>query len=377
MKRIIRAILVLAILATSMLSLFACDEGGNASGEKGLIYKRYAGENFWTIQDYVDEDGVTELNIDPTKDGIEVGRIAAGAFDGCQLEKITIPTTVKEMGAGAFKNSPKLKELTIPFVGRYFFAFSQSAGNSDIESGYDKPVDGNYDNVQASIAERTIWYLFGTEAFDGGLPLTANDSTVIYMPSTLSKITVNPKAGYNLPISAFHGLKSVDEIVLNNVKAIGESAFENVVLDKLVVPSTVENVYAKAFAGSDIVDLSFAPNTLLKELGEKAFTTSKIKNITLPNAIETIGERCFEKCSSLKTVTLPKTINKIGYAAFNNCAELTTVTVAGATEQTPVALTIEGHAFYKCVKLSAPVGGECITVNLADNSVYAEVKFAN
>ena len=368
MKRIIRAILVLAILATSMFSLFACDEGGNASGEKGLIYKRYNGENFWTVQDYVNEDNVTEVVIPETKDGIEVGRIAAGAFDGCNLEKVVLPTTLKEIGAGAFQNSPKLKELTIPFVGRYFFAFSESVGNSDIEAGVDKPVDGNYDNVQSAISERTIWYLFGTEAFDSGLPIIGNDSTTYYVPSSLTKITVTPKAEYKLPISAFHGMKAVDEIVLNNVVEIGESAFEGVVLDKLVIPATVKKVNYRAFASCDIVDLQFADNTQLKVLGEKAFTMSKIKNITLPSAIETIGERCFEKCELLKTVGLPATIQTIGYGAFSNCAELTSVTVAGVAV-TDVAFEVEAHAFYNCVKLGNKFVGEKV-----DASAYASIE---
>lgn len=374
MKRIIRAILVLAILATSMFSLFACDEGGNASGEKGLIYKRYTGENFWTVQDYVNEDGATELIIPETKDGIEVGRIAAGAFDGCNLEKIVLPKTLKEIGVGVFKNSPKLKEITIPFVGRYFFAFSESVGNSSLESGYDKPVDGNYDNVQSAISERTIWYLFGTEEFDGGLPLIGNDSTTYYVPSSLDTITIDPKSEYRLPISAFHGLKTVEKIVLNNVVEIGESAFENVVINELVIPSTVKNIRSRAFAGCDIVSLQFATNTALKELGTKAFTTAKIKNITLPSAIETIGERCFEKCELLKTVNLPATIKTIGYAAFANCAELTSVTITGATAENQAELEIQGHAFYKCIKLGAKIGGEFITVN-AESSAYAEIEF--
>ena len=367
MKKIIRTILVIAILAMSLVGLFACDNGGGESGEKGLIYKKYTGEDFWTIHDYVDTNE-TSISIPATKDGVKVGRIAAGAFDGCNLKKIVVPTSVEEIGQGAFKNASNLEEIVLPFVGKYFNAF---AYENEGALGNATPGDNGYDDVQAVVGERTIWHLFGTEEFDGGLPATGVDSTEFFVPATLSKISILPKANYKLPISAFSGLQSVETIVLDSkVVAIGQSAFAKTIIDTLVIPNTVANIYDRAFEGCDIANLSFASgNTVLKEIGEYAFSTSKIKSIALPEAVETIGEHCFENATSLKSVNLPKTIKTVGYAAFAYCSELTTVSVSG-TAEAPVQLTLGSHAFYKCAKFVA-FTGEHVELTY-DDSVFVD-----
>ncbi|MBR2871516.1 MAG: leucine-rich repeat protein [Clostridia bacterium] len=349
MKKIFRTVLALCLLCVSAISLFACGDNDEV-GEKGLILKKYNGDDFWTVQNFVD-DGTTDLEIPAEKDGYPVVRIASEAFDGSKLVSIKVPTSIEEIGEGAFANMPKLKSLTLPFVGKYFNADAYANQTAD---GYAEPDGMDYSNVKAVGAERTLDYLFGDVVYDGGAQTAGNGKTY-YLPTTLETITIAPAKDYKLPMHAFNGIKIASEIVLNDkVTEIGVSAFSNVKLDKLVVPSSVKNVYANAFEGCDIADLSFASGSQITVLPEKCFFNSKLTKIDLPASLEVIGEKCFAatissevSSSQLKTVKLPATITKIGYAAFQNCWELTSVDLSNVT-----SVAVEDYAFLECKKLS-------------------------
>ena len=350
MKKIIRTILALCLLAVSAISLFACGDTSE-TGEKGLILKKYNGDDFWTVQSYVD-DGETDLEIPVEKDGFPVVRIAAGAFEGSKLETIVVPSSIEEIGEGAFAKMPKLKEITLPFVGKYFNA---DAFENQTPDGYATPNGSDYSEVKAVGTERTLAHVFGDEVYDGGAK-TEGSAKTYYVPTTLKTITVNPVKSYKLPMHAFNGLKVASEIVLNeNVKEIGVSAFANVKLDKFEIPATVETLYANAFEACSITDFSFAVNSIITKLPEKCFYNSQLTKIALPASVEEIGEMCFAatvtsdaSSSLIKTIKLPANLNKIGYAAFKDCWELTSVDFSEVINK----ITVDHYVFLGCKKLT-------------------------
>lgn len=57
------------------------------------------------------------------------------------------------------------------------------------------------------------------------------------------------------------------------------------------------------------------PSTL-KTIEESAFYNSNIKNIILPNGLESIGDEAFGDCRELENVTIHETIKSIGKHAF-------------------------------------------------------------
>ena len=96
--------------------------------------------------------------------------------------------------------------------------------------------------------------------------------------------------------------------------------------------------------------------------------SNRIRSVTIPNTVKTVGRYAFQYLRGLKRVTIPKSVTSIGDYAFAGCDYLTSVTIpgsvktlgngvfSGCTVLSTVKLnkglkTIGDSAFYECVKL--------------------------
>jgi len=210
MKKFLKIAVLAVILAISCIGLIACNSGDPAGAEKGLVYKVLTGDDYYTVTGYVQEDGKTTLDLgDYNKDGVTIGRIMPGAFDGnAKLTEIIVPDTVVKIDQGAFKGMQKLEKITLPFIGE--------TANSD-------PTYNNSSSDDKSIdMERTFGYIFGKEEYNYSIKLTQKyneaETSVqdYYVPMTLTEVTVKPKVGsnYSIPMNAFSGNRLVKTVVL-------------------------------------------------------------------------------------------------------------------------------------------------------------------
>ena len=73
---------------------------------------------------------------------------------------------------------------------------------------------------------------------------------------------------------------------------------------------------------------------------------SKIRSVTIPQSVTSIGKRAFDGCSALTTLSLGEKIKTIGNYAFENCTSLTGITI-------PQSVTSIGYyAFEGCTNLN-------------------------
>ena len=82
-------------------------------------------------------------------------------------------------------------------------------------------------------------------------------------------------------------------------------------------------------------------------IGESAFDNLLIQEVILPEGVVMIGEGAFWDCVSLRHVELPDSLMIIGDRAFCNCRELTDVTLP------PNLYAIGPSAFVDCWKLTS------------------------
>lgn len=311
MKRFFKALIIVVLAVATITCCVACSGGGSTPTEKGVLYKKFSGDSFYTVYGYNGKDTAIDLGAFAKEKNVEIGKIKTGAFAGnSTIKSISVPTTVVEIETGAFKDMRALEEITLPFIG--------ANANSDAFLGESKKtVDKAVDSA------RVFCYIFGTEQFDTGIEVTANyggGTQVYYLPNSLKKVTVTPREGYSIPMYAFSGVAQLGTVVLSDkIDAIGEKAFENcTALNSVTLASSIKNIYNGAFIGTaNLKTLSFS-GLSLDGIYDKAFEGSVLESIEV--AVKKVGDYAFSK-SSLKTVNLSG-VEQIGNYAFASCEKL-------------------------------------------------------
>lgn len=126
------------------------------------------------------------------------------------------------------------------------------------------------------------------------------------------------------------------------VRSIGAYAMYNVQADEIVLPDSLTDIGASAFAGNSRLVAITLPDGI-GEIPAAAFSDCiGLYMVTLPANLTGIGQNAFYNCGRLSVRTFPDALTVIGAQAFYNCDGLTEVTF-------PSALTSIGQqAFYNC-----------------------------
>jgi len=130
---------------------------------------------------------------------------------------------------------------------------------------------------------------------DNGMVYKKGKDTLIFTPTNKKSISFDPVT-----------------------TVIGNSALGSLTLDKLVIPSTV------------------------KTLSSSALAFSNIKNLTIENGVEFIGNRAFEKMTSSSKVVIPDSAKVIGNYSFNSSSIDNVVFPQGITE-IPIGCFYQSH----------------------------------
>ena len=72
-----------------------------------------------------------------------------------------------------------------------------------------------------------------------------------------------------------------------------------------------------------------------------------ITSVTIPNSINSIGDKAFWGCTGLSSVTIPNSVTSIGFSAFYFCEALTSITIPNSV------ISIGGGAFQYCHGLTS------------------------
>ncbi len=106
---------------------------------------------------------------------------------------------------------------------------------------------------------------------------------------------------------------------------IGEYAFCNTAIEKLVVPSYFGTVAMGAFSNcNSLVKVKIKYKHIL--FSDFVFSDCvNLKDVSLPRGMLRISKGMFKGCASLKSIHLPSKITSIGEAAFESCVSLKSV----------------------------------------------------
>lgn len=119
-----------------------------------------------------------------------------------------------------------------------------------------------------------------------------------------------------------------------------------------------------AFAGLRQLRQVTLPDTI-NVIGEEAFANcSALEEIHFGAGLTTLEKSCLRCCSALKEITLPESLQRIGPEAFALCTQLERIAMGGSIR------SIGGEAFLSCIRLtqvSCRRAPECIAATAFAN----------
>ena len=298
--------------------------------------------------------------------GYPVTKIADEAFINLdRLVSVSFPESLKEIGARAFYNCPKLKSIgKIPSKLTYIgdeafeetrFIEEQPAGPFEIGNILYKYV-GELESKTAIVPNSSVTvpgaehYIYldnfaqiGSGAFKNKANLfyvehtskftemanhifegcynlvdvVLNDNLVSigdYAFSQCSKLT-------NVNLDNLESLTSIGDYAFNNTKLSGELTLSNSItslgqysfartssLEKVVFPNGLTSIPVGVLSGSNVSDIEFSGENLtdskIGTIGAGAFARTKITSITVPFSVTSLSQSLFDGCSELESVYL-------------------------------------------------------------------------
>jgi len=208
------------------------------------------------------------------------------------LTEVTIPSSVTNIGNGAFSDCKNITDITIP-------------------------------NGVTSI---------GNGAFTNCMSLTQ---------------IVIPKSVTNIGESTFEECIALTNITIpNSVTSIGKNTFANCAeLTKVIIPNGVTSIGDSAFAYCTALTNVTIPDTVTC-IGDCVFQNcTGLTNLTIPKTVTSFGRDVFQNCTGLINLTIPNSVTSISGFEFGSYTKLTDITIPSSVTK------IENSAFASCSNL--------------------------
>lgn len=281
-----------------------------ASWNTSLKFTLSADGTYYIVSDYVAGDRLLNertLIIPAYYNGLPVEEIAQaaegiGAFSELTwLDNVYLPHTIKRMGYGTFSMS-SIKNLYIDcealedFNGRNWMFYP--------------PNDPSYEGMNVffgpnvkRIPERLFY---------------PNVTEPDYVAKIKNVYFTEDSQVEEIGAHAFHDVVTLKSISLpKSIKSIGEYAFYKTSITEITLPESLTYIGNDAFAFSSLVNVRV--NDKLSYIGDRAFAYTYLEGLDLSKtSIEVIEDECFAYSSLNLGINFPNTLKDIGERAFIN-----------------------------------------------------------
>ncbi|MBE6565866.1 MAG: leucine-rich repeat domain-containing protein [Ruminococcaceae bacterium] len=269
--------------------------------------------------------------------GYHVTSVMKGAFNACeQLNSITLPETVTEIGEYAFRGS-SLVSITLPegllVIGDTAFSDCDSLKEITIPASAKigkRAFEGCY-------ALRRVILSEGIQAI---APYTFQDCWLLESVSL-------PDSLRSIGEMAFYDCSQLKEIhIPPSVTSIGEHAFSFCgSLKSITLPKRLMRIEIGTFAYCYRLESVIIPSGVT-QIRDGAFREcNKLLSVSIPDSVVVMGDYVFGNCSSLERITLPEGLTVIGENMFSGCGALQEVNIPDSVRR------IGENAFEGCDKL--------------------------
>ncbi len=286
------------------------------------------------------------------KDGVLVGYHGSAA-------NVTVPSNVVSIGANAFKGNTALKSLSIPNsvyeIGEQAFygcsSLAAVSGGDQVSRVGDLAFYGAPYVEQSTVkylmlGHVLLWYNGTSQSVTIPSHCTAVAAYAFMKCDTLTSFTAYDGL-LSIGTGAFYTCSRLTDVALpSTVSTVGAYAFDGTpYLDSLGDFATVgDQVLIKYNGGESAVTV---PDGITR-IASHAFSSSKLRSVTLPQSVYTIDDYAFADCVGLTEITLNEGLVTIGNGAFRGCKSLGTLV-------TPKSLRYIGQKAYSGSSIASAV----------------------
>lgn len=285
-----------------------------------------------------------------------VERIYDRAFYHCDgLESVELSSSIQSIEATAFYGCPRLKFITGTAVSRDGSAVVNHDGVLLFLIGGKKNDYSIPEGVRRVSPSCDIIYLN-----DGVIQCSFHTPSRNIEGTTLTREEMDLYAMKTLTIPSSFEKPANNERLFGTMSRPLKFRGDNVTPDGkgLVIDNCLITV---AIAAED----GFAIPSYVTEIAYRAFSSTKIKKVIIPDSVCEIGEYAFASCDSLKSVKLPKNCTRIVSGMFNGCKNL--INIDGIENVTEIG----DRGLYDCVKLLARFKVPASVKQLGNSSLSA------
>ncbi|MBQ8551201.1 MAG: leucine-rich repeat protein [Clostridia bacterium] len=282
----------------------------------------------------------TVVNIPEKVEGYPVTKLI-GTFRYCtELTSVSLPNTIKEIGASAFFDCDGLTSIEIPngvtAIGDKAFCGCDRLTSITIPAGVATIGASAFQHCRnlttADISDGVATIM--ENAFAGCTKLV-----YVYVPSSVTEISSSTFEGYALPFEySVLLVVNEDSCAYDFAKSYSSYAYITVAADvtpQFFVQDGITYLVADKQAMTMLFDGSVTDVVIPEKINEypvmklldafKDCTT--LTSVSLPDTLEVIGENAFYGCTGLTEIEIPDSVTTIESAAFRGCSGLTSIKI--------------------------------------------------
>ena len=277
------------------------------------------------------DSGIIDLTIPNS-----VKDIGANAFQSSDIETITLGTGITAIRSYTFQYCYNLKSVNIlgeiTSIGDKAFGYCTALEGITIPSSLTNIGTGSFDNCTSLksvyISDRVSGLKVNLKYGDSS-PL--HNGADLYLNGQLVTDLVIPSIPYAYKLGAhFSGCTSIRSVVIpENIEYISGSFKNCVNLTSVTIPNSVTDIGTNTFENFTSLTSITLPDSIKKVDMYTFKNCTSLKEIRLPVGTTEISSDAFNGCTALTTLYIPSTMTNIWYGAFENCSALQTIYYCG------------------------------------------------